>query len=267
MVVSDAPTSAGNGPTPTETGDRMSRESLLAGTFVELADTLVEDFDVVDLLTVLTDRCVEVLDVAAAGLMLASPAGELRVMASSSEAMRTLELLELQAQEGPCLDCYHGGEGVISADLGEVGTRWPSFAHEALAAGFQSVVALPMRLRGSIIGALNLFRFDTGHMPIADIEMAQALADVATIAILQHRGAIEAHDLNKQLTQALNSRVVIEQAKGMIAERESVPMDDAFIALRHHARNHNLRLADVAESIINRSLTTSALTTRPQRGA
>src|SRR5437588_6694697 len=137
----------------------MTRETMLAQTLVELADTLVADFDVVDLLTLLADRCVDVLDVGAAGLMLASPDGDLRVMASSSETMRVLELFEVQAQEGPCLDCYRTGQPVANEDL-EGDNRWPSFAAEAIAAGFRSVHALPMRLRGTVIGAINLFHVD-----------------------------------------------------------------------------------------------------------
>ena len=142
----------------------MTREALLARTFVELADTLVDDFDVVELLTRLADRCVDVLDVAAAGLMLVSPGGDLRVMASSSEAMRVLELFELQSQQGPCLDCYRTGQSVLNQDLATVNGRWPRFAAEALAAGFHSVHALPMRLRGTVIGALNLFQLGPGQM-------------------------------------------------------------------------------------------------------
>ncbi len=169
----------------------MPREALLARTLVELADTLVDDFDIVELLTLLTDRCVDVLDVAAAGLMLVAPDGSLRVMASSSEAMRVLELFELQSQEGPCLDCYRTAEPVVNQDLAAVDSRWPRFAAEALQAGFHSVHALPMRLRGSVIGALNLFRVTAGEMRDADVEAAQALADVATITILQHRAFLE----------------------------------------------------------------------------
>src|SRR5690349_21134824 len=165
----------------------MPRQALLTRTLVELADTLVDDFDIVELLTLLADRCVIVLDVAAAGLMLVSPDGELRVMASSSEAMRVLELFELQSEEGPCLDCYHTGEPVVNKDLTRHDARWPRFAREALRAGFHSVHALPMRLRGTTIGALNLFHTERGEMTQHDVHAAQALADVATIAILQHR--------------------------------------------------------------------------------
>lgn len=241
----------------------MTREALLARTLVELADTLVDDFDVVDLLTRLASRCVEALDVEAAGIMLAGPDGHLRVMASSSETMRVLELFEVQAQEGPCLDSHGTGLAVVNQDLASVGVRWPRFAAEALAAGFRSVHALPMRLRGSVIGALNLFRTGTGVMIAADIEIAQAFADVATIAILQHRAKLEAQIINEQLSHALNSRVVIEQAKGMLAERLDLDMEQSFNALRNHARNHNLRLADLAESVIDGSVAASALDPLP----
>jgi GAF domain-containing protein len=241
----------------------MAREALLARTFVELADTLVDDFDVVELLTRLADRCVDVLDVAAAGLMLASPDGDLRVMASSSEAMRVLELFELQAQQGPCLDCYRTGQPVLNQDLATVNSRWPRFAAEALAAGFHSVHALPLRLRGTVIGALNLFQLEPGELRQADVDAAQALADVATIAILSHRATAEAQAVNEQLNHALNSRVVIEQAKGMIAERAGLDMEQAFSALRAHARNQNLRLVDVCRDVIGGFLAATALDRRP----
>jgi GAF domain-containing protein len=241
----------------------MSREAILARTLVELADNLVADFDVVELLTRLADRCVDVLDVDAAGLMLAAPDGDLRVMASSSEAMRVLELFELQSQEGPCLDCYRTGQPVVNLDLATADGRWPWFAKEAIDSGFHSVHALPMRLRGAVIGALNLFHVDPGEMRQGDIEAAQALADVATIAILQHRATLEAQVLNEQLNHALNSRVVIEQAKGMVAEREGLDMQQAFAVLRNHARNHNTRLADVANNVIVGTLAASALDRSP----
>ena len=193
----------------------MSREALLARTLVELADTLVADFDVVELLTLLADRCVEVLEVGAAGLMLAGPDGELRVMASSSEAMRVgtfraavQEVLGLLPQR-PARD---------GQDLAQVTSRWPLFAAETLAAGFCSVQALPLRWRGIVIGAVNLFQVEPGEMRGPDVEAAQALADVATIAILQHRASLEAQVINEQLHHALNSRIVIEQAKGMVAQ-------------------------------------------------
>ncbi len=237
----------------------MTREAKFARTLVELADTLVVGFDVVELLTVLADRCVDVLEVDAAGLMLVASDGNLRVMASSSEAMRLLELFELQAQEGPCLDCYRTGKPVVNQDLAVTNGRWPRFTSEALAAGFHSVHALPMRLRGAVIGALNLFHVEPGKMRQVDIDSAQALADVATIAILQHRAALQAQILNEQLNHALNSRIVIEQAKGIIAERQHLNMEQAFSTLRSHARNHNRPLVEVAEAVIDGSLSTSSL--------
>lgn len=229
----------------------MPRETMLAKALVELADTLVADFDVAELLHVLTDRCVDVLDVGAAGIMLASPAGDLRVMASSSEAMRLLELFELQAQEGPCLDCYRTGQAVVNVDLGGDEHRWPQFEAQATASGFRSAYALPLRLRGAVIGALNVLNLDPGPMSPGDLAAAQALADIATIAILQHRAAREAQVLNEQLSEALNTRVIIEQAKGMVAERKGVDMEAAFVLLRRHARDHNLRLADVARTVVD----------------
>jgi GAF domain-containing protein len=237
----------------------MAREALLTRTLVELADTLVDDFDVVELLSTLADRCVDVLDVAAAGIMLATPNGGLRVMASSSEAMRMLELFEIQSYEGPCLDCYQSGQPVDHDDLSANDGRWPRFAAEALDTGFHSAQALPMRLRGTIIGALNLFHVETGTMRTSDIQAAQAFADVATIAILQHRAVRETQVINEQLQNALNSRVVIEQAKGMIAEAANLDMEQAFAVLRGHARRHNLRLGDLARDITNGAVSPASL--------
>jgi hypothetical protein len=237
----------------------MARETLLARTFVELADTLVDDFDVVDLLTLLADRCVDVLDVAAAGLMLASPAGALQVIASSSDAMRVLELLEEQAEEGPCPDCFRSGEPILNQRLEGTAERWPRFTPGALEAGFVMVSAIPMRLRGETIGALNMFRSEVGEMREADVVAAQAFADVATIAILQNRAVNEAHVIAEQLTEALNTRVAIEQAKGVVAERRNVDVAEAFTRLRSYARNHNLRLSDVARDVVEGHLSTDLL--------
>lgn len=237
----------------------MPTETLLIRTLVELADTLVDDFDVVELLTLLTDRCVELLGVSAAGLMLA-PEGDLRVVASSNEALRVVELFELQAREGPCSDCFSTGEPVLGRDLtGPDEGRWPTFGPVAVAAGFRSVHAVPMRLRGKVIGALNLFRSDPGELGAADVRAARALADMATIGILQHRAVHEARVLAEQLSFALNSRVVIEQAKGALGERLGLSMEDAFSRLRTYARNHNLRLAHVARAVLDGELTSEDL--------
>ncbi len=227
----------------------LTGEGLLIRTLVELADNLVEDFDVVDLLTHLADRCVEVLDVDASGVMLAAPSGALQVVASSSTAMQVLELYELQADEGPCVDCYATGEGVVNLDLGAASTHWPRFAPQAVAAGFRSVHALPLRLRGRTIGALNMFRTADGSLGESDVIAAQGLADIATIAIIQHQVAVDAQTLNLQLSEALNSRITIEQAKGKISQAANVDMDHAFQRLRAHARNHNQRLSQVAADV------------------
>lgn len=225
-------------------------ENLLIRTLVELADNLVDDFDVVDLLTHLAHRTVEALDVAAAGVMLAGPSGVLQVVGSSSETMRILELFELQADEGPCVDCYVNGRAVVNVNLAN-DIRWPRFAAEAVAHGFQSVHALPLRLRGRTIGALNMFRTDQGTLDSTDVRAAQALADVATIAIIQHEAAVDAQTLNLQLSQALQSRITIEQAKGKISQAAGLDMDQAFQRLRIHARNHNMHLSRLATDIAN----------------
>jgi GAF domain-containing protein len=219
-------------------GAVMPREASLGRTMVELADSLVDDFDVVEVLTLLSDRCVEILDVTAAGIVLASPGGNLAVMASSSEESRLLELFEVQTAEGPCLDCYRSGEPVVNQDLAGAEDRWPRFAPRAVAAGFSSVHALPMHLRAATIGALNLFRSGTGSLDDADTDAAQALADIATIAILNNRATLETQAVNTQLSRALNSRIAIEQAKGMIAEQRQVSLGEAFSSppLRPHAQ-------------------------------
>src|SRR6266478_3256762 len=224
---------------------------LLSETFVELTDTMVAGFDVIDFLQVLTDRSVQLLDVSAAGLLLADPRGELRVVAASSEAARLLELFQLQNDQGPCLDCFRAGRPVAAADLAAEAQRWPRFAPAAGAAGFAAVQALPMRLREQVIGALNLFRARPGALDPADIRVGQALADVATISLLHERGMRHSDVLNEQLQTALNSRVVIEQAKGKLAERLGLDMEQAFALLRDYARNRNLRLADLAQAFID----------------
>ena len=222
---------------------------LLSETFVELTDTMVADFDVIDFLHRLTDRSAQLLDVSAVGLLLADPRGELRVVAASTEAARLLELLQLEGDQGPCLDCYRSGLAVTSADLGTDG-RWPQFGAAAGLAGFSAVQALPMRLRDHVIGALNLFRETAGGFDPEDVRVGQALADVATIGLLHERSMRRSDALNEQLQSALNSRVVIEQAKGKLAERLGLDMSDAFVVLRDHSRSHNRRLSEVARAFV-----------------
>ncbi len=237
----------------------MPNQVLLVRSLVELADNLVDDFDVVDVLSLLSDRCVHALGVTAAGVMLAAPSGTLQVIASSSDTMRTLELFQLQAQEGPCVEAYRNGEQVVNLDLAAVGSRYPRFAARATSEGFRSAHSFPMRLRGRTLGALNLLRSQPGPLTEMDIVAAQALADIATIAIVQHQVVIDAQLLSSQLSSALNSRIVVEQAKGMIGQATDSGMDQAFQRLRGHARNHNIRLADLAAQIAEGTLTPDSL--------
>lgn len=241
----------------------MPDQSLLVRTFVDLADNLVDDFDVVDVLSVLSARCIDVLGVAAAGVMLAAPSGALQVVASSSDAMRTLELFQLQSDEGPCVDAFRTGEQVVNRDLAEAGSRWPRFAASATAAGFHSAHSFPMRLRRRALGALNLLRTEPGLLDAAEIVAGQGLADIATIAMIQHQVVAGVQMLNSQLSAALNSRIVIEQAKGMISQATHCDMDGAFQRLRHHARNHNLRLAGLAADVVSATVSPGELDRLP----
>jgi GAF domain-containing protein len=223
---------------------------LLSDTFVDLADTMVADFDVIDFLHLLTDRSVRLLAASAAGVVLADPRGELRVAAASSEEAGLVELFQLQNDQGPCLDCYRTGRPISAADLTGPDQRWPRFAQAATQAGFRTVEALPMRLRDQVIGALNLFRAEPGPFETADLRIAQALADVATIGLLQERNVRRSETIAEQLQAALNSRVMIEQAKGKLAERYRIDMDRAFTMLRDYARNTNQHLTDVARDFV-----------------
>lgn len=217
----------------------------------------------VDLLDRLVATCVDLLGVTAAGLLLNDQQGNLAVVASSSEESRLLEIFQLQNNEGPCLDCANSASAVTSNDLDADEERWPIFVPAARAAGFRSVAAVPMRLRSQTIGGLNLFHGTPNPLPEGDLRLAQALADVATIGILQQRSASRSSLLAEQLQQALNSRVVVELAKGVLAERDGVGMEAAFAALRQYARNHNLKLADLARSVVAGNVHPSAGVARP----
>jgi GAF domain-containing protein len=236
----------------------MTREADVVRSLVEMADTLVDDYDVVDLLTGLTGRCVSLLGASAAGVMLASPSGSLGLVASSSEAMRLLELFELQAQEGPCLDAFRTGERIEHEVLVAGSGPWPAFTAAALQAGFRSAFAIPLRWRDVRLGALNVLSVSQEPMADADAIVARAFADLAALSIVQHRAGAEAKRLNEQLSGALTSRIVIEQAKGVISERAGVDLADAFARLRSYARSSNLRLTDVAQSAIDGTLDPNA---------
>jgi transcriptional regulator with GAF, ATPase, and Fis domain len=225
----------------------------LAEAFVALADTLVDDFDVVDFLHELTVRCAQVLAVSAAGVLLSDQRGALRVVAASTEQTRLLELMQSQTDQGPCPECFHTGRPVAVADLSTAAAarRWPRFVAEAGQIGFASVHALPMRLRSEVIGALNLFGTRPGALDEDTTRLAQALADVATIGLLQARAIRQRDVLAEQLQTALNSRVVIEQAKGVIAERHRVDVDQSFTLLRSTARTSNRRLSELARAVVD----------------
>jgi len=225
-------------------------EVQLADVFVEMADTLVDDFDVLDFLHVLTERCVQLLGIAAAGLLLTDGQDTLQLVAASSERTRLLELFQLQTDQGPCVDCFRTGQPVSVADL-RVAGRWPRFTAVAAEIGFAAVHALPMRLRSDVIGALNFFDTSPGPLDEGRLRIGQALADVATIGLLQQRAIHRSGVLTEQLQTALNSRVLIEQAKGILAERLHLDVADAFALLRRDARNHNRRLSDLAQAIVD----------------
>jgi GAF domain-containing protein len=237
----------------------VARQALTATTFVEIVDTLVDDFDVIEVLTLLTSRCVELLDVVAAGILLADEKGRLRVIGASTDAVQLLELFQIQNDEGPCLDCFATGAVVRSHDL--TGSNpWPRFAAESLRNGFPSVCAVPLRFRELILGCLNLFLADAVALSDGEIVLAQALADVASIAILQDHATRQAAIREGHLQHALTSRIVIEQAKGMIAERAHVDMDDAFNRLRTFARDNNRGLTEVAEATVSGALSIDTFT-------
>jgi GAF domain-containing protein len=246
----------------TSEGDAMdatSRETRLNAAFVRVADTLTADYDVVDLLHTLVSECTEIVGAAAGGLMLADASGHLQLVASTDESAELVELMQLAAGAGPCVDCFLTGTAVSVPDIDGSGSHWPAFRSAALQQGFHSVHATPMRLRGEVIGTMNLFQEALEALNERDAAVVQALADVATIGVLQQRIATESHVVAEQLQRALESRVQIEQAKGALAQALGLTMDAAFSALRSYARSHNLTLNGVAAAVTSRSLTPAAL--------
>jgi GAF domain-containing protein len=237
----------------------MDRENRLVETFVTLADTLVDDFDVIDFLEILAERCVDLLDVSAAGIMLVDERGVLRHAACSDEQMRLVELFELQIEEGPCYDAYQSRAPVVCGTPEEASERWPRFAPNAEEHGFAAVAGVPLRLRSRVIGALNLFSSERGKLGDEDLRVVQALADVATIGILQERTIRDGVTLSAQLEGALESRVVIEQAKGVVSERTGLSVDDAFTLIRTFTRANNRLLSEIAREIVEGSLSVDLL--------
>jgi GAF domain-containing protein len=223
----------------------------LATIFVEVADTLIDEFDLIDFLHMLTDRAASLVDAAAVGILLADARGQLQFMAGSDENVRLLELFQLQNAEGPCLEAFQTARAVINIDLQAAGDRWPKFAQRATEAGFRSVHAFPLRLRQQVIGALNVFgTAKGGAFADTDVPIMQALADVASIGLIQERTVRRGEVLTEQLQGALNSRIVIEQAKGAVAQAHGVSPDEAFTLIRGHARRHNQRLTEVAHTVL-----------------
>jgi transcriptional regulator with GAF, ATPase, and Fis domain len=244
---------------------RAQREAALSAAFVRLADTLVADFDVIEFLSGLVGDCVTLFAVDTAGVLLDDGRGAPRAVAASTEDTRLVELFEVQIAEGPCLDCLRTRAPVTVADLNDARERWPSFTPRALAAGFHAVHAVPLRLRNQAVGALNMFTATSGELPAADLDAVQALADVAAIGILQERAIRSQVTVTTQLQGALQSRVVIEQAKGVLADRGNLDMATAFNYLRQHARRTNQRLSDLAASIAARTISPDIVLETPIR--
>jgi len=228
------------------------RERAVTEAFVSIANAMVDGYDILDLYIGLTFDCARILDVASAGLLLADRRGVLQVVAASAERTRDLELFMLQAAEGPCLDCFRTATPVLVADLALEQSRWPRFAPVAVEAGFVSVHAIPMRLHDVTLGTLGLFGSRVGALGPADLKLAQALAHVASVALVTGRAAVDKQTINTQLQTALDSRVVLEQAKGTLAQLGDLHMDQAFAALRRYARDHNRKLSDIAAEVVAR---------------
>jgi transcriptional regulator with GAF, ATPase, and Fis domain len=239
---------------PESPGGWGERSILLARRFVALADTLVDDFDVLDLMDHLVRSSIELLDVEAAGLLLRDSNGRLTLAASSSEESRLLELFQLQSEQGPCLDSVAAGRSLAVDDLSRASERWPEFSKAADTLGFVSAYAFPLRLREHTIGGLNLFGKSRRSLHEADRHVGQALADMAAIGLLQHETRLQANRLAEQLQGALDTRVVIEQAKGVLAEFAQIDMESAFGALRQYSRDHNRKLSEVAKAVAHRAL-------------
>jgi len=232
----------------------LTREQGILRAFAQLADTLVADYDVVDLLQNLVDLSSRFLGATASGVMLADEHGELDVIASTSEASRLVEVMQLSAYAGPCIESFETGAVVSVADIEQVPDRWQAFRDRALEQGFAAIDAIPLRLRAQTIGTLNLFRAATGDLPEDDLVAAQAFADVATIGILHQRSLAESDAIRQQLQFALNSRIIVEQAKGVVAQTRAVPIDQAFTLIRDYARRNQKGISQVASDIVERRL-------------
>lgn len=241
-----------------------TRERAIVRAFVDLSNELVDDYDVVEMLAQLTAACPTLLNVSSAGLLLADTRGDLHLVASSSERIHHLEVFQLQRDEGPCLDCYRQRRAIVVPELDAEEDRWPQFCAAARLGGFQSVHAVPMRLRDTVLGTLGLFGEEPGSLAEDDLALAQALVHVASVGIVNARSALDRVTINAQLQHALTSRIVVEQAKGVLAHAGGISMDVAFSVLRRYARDHGRRLSDVATQVVERQLPHQALVQHAQ---
>lgn len=232
-----------------------SRSERVSAAFVKLAETLVDEYHVLDLLQTLVEETVSLLDAAAVGLLLADSHGELQVVASTNEESQLVEILQLQAGAGPCVECFKTGAVITIDSIDSMDQRWPEFRAAALSQGFHSIHAVPLRVRDRTIGAMGLFGRDIGALTAEDSAIGQALADVATIGLLHERTIRESTLVNDQLQRALNSRVLVEQAKGVISQTKGVDLNDAFNMIRRYSRSHNIGLQEAARNIVRGSLT------------
>ncbi|MDZ5621964.1 GAF and ANTAR domain-containing protein [Nocardioides bizhenqiangii] len=237
----------------------MTTEQRLSQVFVELADTLVAEFDALDFLSTLTERSVELLHADAAGVILNDMRGSLHVVASTTDRAQVLELFELQNDEGPCLDCFNHGRAVVNVGLSDARIRWPRFSEAAAEVGYQSAHAIPLRLRDSVIGAMNLFSAAVVELTDEDVALGQALADIATIGLLQERAVRQSGLIAEQLQTALGSRILIEQAKGVLLASAGVGVDEAFRLMRDYSRRNHEPVKTVARRVIDRELTADDL--------
>jgi GAF domain-containing protein len=230
------------------------RDTRLVRGFVKLADSLVGDFDVVEMLDRLVHSCVDLLDVEAAGILLLNQDRRLEVAASSDAAARYMEVFQLQCRSGPCVEVVRTGRPIVVTDQAELHRRWPVFGKAVGQVGYRAVYALPMRVREETIGALNLFSTAPAGLDELDAEVAQAMAHAATIGIMQQRSITRATLLAEQLQLALNTRTAVEQAKGIVSEYAGVDVGTAFEAIRKFARSHQANLGSVAEQLVGRTL-------------
>lgn len=244
-----------------------TREQRINEAFVKVAGTLMEQYDVVDLLSALVEECTDLLDIQAGGLLIANNLGELELIASTSEEAEFVEVMQLAAGAGPCVDCFETGVQVSVGDIEASAGRWPEFEKAALRKGFRAIHATPMRIRGSIIGSLNLLGTRPVVLSERDAALAQALADVAVIGILQERSLRDVNFVNEQLQLALDTRILVEQAKGVLAQQEKLTMDEAFTALRNYSRVNGTSLRTSARDLINRRLDTAAVMAAPLSAA